>query len=343
MPREVPPEAHHRFRFHFEFAFWALLALAPLALPIYASAQTRVAESQNKVDLSDAEDLDTNCNVIGSVKDRELCWQARSTIAAERSANTAIAANQISGLGVILSFMSAVFVLVALRQTNKANKMTGSQVEEARKEAAALARDTASSLAQARRSADAALEAVKEASRSADAAVASNEIARIVLNDTKRAWLGKSAIVTTPVFDQLNGYAFRGFDVSVAWKNFGQTPAVNVSIKIYIFRFEGVMPNDAFPSFQDEETGIVLMPQDSILTGQMSISVAEFEDATAAKPPINLVMYSVVHYNDIFSDERRTSEVAYIMVPLTVKEAIVKGSDMLWVKWQSYGARNTST
>lgn len=53
----------------------------------------------------------------------DLCAQWRTTIAAEKAADAATAANNIMGVGAILSFIGVVLVLFALGQARKANQI----------------------------------------------------------------------------------------------------------------------------------------------------------------------------------------------------------------------------
>lgn len=99
---------------------------------------------------------DPRCYHATNHDSADLCAQWRAAVAAEKAADAAETSNYVAGIGTLLSFIGIILVLMALRQTRKDHALLSAEYEDARREAAALARDTASALAQARRSADAA-------------------------------------------------------------------------------------------------------------------------------------------------------------------------------------------
>ncbi len=100
----------------------------------------------------------TGCPYLHSENSGQLCEAWRAATATQQSADFAYAANWIDGFGAIFAFISVMLLICTLRLTRKQVRVTIEDRDNAREEAAKLSVITASALAQARRSADAATE-----------------------------------------------------------------------------------------------------------------------------------------------------------------------------------------
>lgn len=166
---------------------------------------------------------DDRCYEADDHDSADLCAQWRAALAAEKAAETAEWGNYVGVASALLSFVSIVLVLIALGQTRKANRISEEEFVKARKESADAARDTASALSQAKRSADAAIKAVSHAEEA-------NQIARLA----RRAWIAIPGPFKRPT---QNGLFVLGF-----FENVGQTPAEDVRVVVYFEMAEQPIP-----------------------------------------------------------------------------------------------------
>lgn len=252
---------------------------------------------------------DERCYDAKSRDNADLCAQWRAAIGAEKAADRAWWSNLIGFFGAVLSFVSIVLVVIALRQTREANQLTKAEMEASRFDAAKLAKETSSALAQA--------------TRSAQASISAAETAQQALG-TDRAWVCAAGIEYGLGHDMIvegGDFAKEAVLLFPHWRNFGGTPAMNVSAYAdhMIIGFGEEIP--IFQRAEQVDGAMVVAPSESIGIG--SIGLNDRKTKLFRERKICVVVYGHVRYRDIFNpDIVRVTESCMVVTHLGGKKKI---------------------
>tara|TARA_R110000824_G_scaffold142883_1_gene310224 strand:- start:4128 stop:4931 length:804 start_codon:yes stop_codon:yes gene_type:complete len=179
----------------------------------------------------------------------QLCEDWRAATAAEEAAEIAATANNIELFGALLTFISVGLLIWTLLLTRKQLRIADAERIEARAEAADLARDTASALAQATRNADTAFAALA----------------------LERPWVtfekARSALAGNPTIEDRE-WPY-GMAVNLILQNRGRTPAFDVIIAtgVEMVPYADVLTFSDMgePKGEREGAGQIAAPQQDIL------------------------------------------------------------------------------
>lgn len=187
---------------------------------------------------------------------------------------------------VALTFVALVAIIRTLHHTRRAADYTGDMLEEAKKTTA-------------------------EAKRSTDVVERS-----FVIKD--RAFITVSEFRVDPSRKNLNG-EYNRYDVYPTWKNTGATPAINFINHISCEIVEDILSDDF--SFAEKWSGGVskpyygttIAPNAQIYASHSVLDIDQDKIFT----PRKFLLYGWCEYSDVFSDERRRTEFADYVIPMS--------------------------
>ncbi|HEY1706877.1 MAG TPA: hypothetical protein VGG10_01330 [Rhizomicrobium sp.] len=149
-------------------------------------------------------------------------------------------------------------------------------------------------------------EVVSETKRAADAAVAAGTQSERHARQQLRAYVVRSSFKTTPLCPGSIPFA-DSWDLSLVWKNTGQTPAYRAVTRIVSKQFTG----DLDPNFDFPDGGSVVpgAPGDTVigpggeLESHLRFPVDKLQRAQKGK--YNIYIWGWIEYDDVFDDSPR--------------------------------------